>query len=103
MADSDAWIKVAESGDLADDSVLKVETGGRTIALVRTGGKVGALDNRCPHAGGPLAEGSVEFGLLVCPWHGRDFDPFTGECPSYAEAATALPVSERDGAIYVRA
>jgi hypothetical protein len=35
----------------------------------------GALENRCPHQGGPLGEGSIENGWLRCPWHGYDYDP----------------------------
>lgn len=50
------------------------------IALVRTGGQLYAIDDRCPHAGGPLGEGTVENGTLRCPWHERHFDPRTGHC-----------------------
>ena len=35
---------------------------GRSVALTRCGGRVGALDNHCPHQGGPLGEGSIENG-----------------------------------------
>ena len=40
-----------------------------------------ALENRCPHQGGPLGEGSIENGWLRCPWHGYDYDPLTGRSP----------------------
>ncbi|MEL6758101.1 MAG: thiamine pyrophosphate-dependent enzyme, partial [Pseudomonadota bacterium] len=44
------------------------------------------MDNKCPHQGGPLGEGSIEQGIndecwLRCPWHGWDFDPLTGKPP----------------------
>ena len=53
----------------------------RSIALTHFEGRYGALDNRCPHQGGPLGEGSIENGLLRCPWHGWDYDPLTGKPP----------------------
>ncbi|MGO9898199.1 MAG: Rieske (2Fe-2S) protein [Solirubrobacteraceae bacterium] len=33
------------------------------------------MSNRCPHQGGPLGEGSIETGMLRCPWHGHDYCP----------------------------
>src|SRR5215216_6938318 len=57
-------------------------TAGRTsLALTHFNGTFGALDNHCPHQGGPLGEGSIEKGLLRCPWHGYDYDPVTGAPP----------------------
>ena len=61
--------------DLPDDGrVLTAIVDGRSIAVTRCGGKLGALANHCPHQGGPLGEGSIENGLLRCPWHGYDYD-----------------------------
>jgi len=61
-----------------------------------------ALDNRCPHQGGPLGEGSIENGLLRCPWHGWDFDPATGKPPGgYDDGVETFLVEERDDGIYV--
>lgn len=65
---------------IADESVVKAEAGGVVLAIVKTGGVLYALDDRCPHAGGPLSEGLVEDGTLRCPWHERHFDPRTGAC-----------------------
>ena len=61
--------------------VRSVTVDGRSIALTRCGGTLGALENHCPHQGGPLGEGSIEKGLLRCPWHGYDYDPLTGAPP----------------------
>jgi len=46
-----------------------IDANGRRIALFRTAGGVFALDNTCPHRGGPLSEGDVIGGEIVCPWH----------------------------------
>ena len=58
------------------DEVARSEIG---IALVRQGDHVHAMGARCAHAGGPLDEGWVLNGTLVCPWHGSRFDLQTGQ------------------------
>jgi len=54
---------------------------GRPVAPSPCGGRLGALENSCPHQGRPLGEGSIEKSLLRCPWHGYDYDPLTGVPP----------------------
>jgi len=78
-----------------------IANGHREICLTHYQGKICALDNRCPHQGGPLGEGSIEKGLLRCPWHGWDYDPCTGKAPGYDDGVTTYPVEIRDGAVYV--
>ena len=86
------WYKVAEPDELADGRVRTAVAGPRTIALTHCGGRFGALDNHCPHQGGPLGEGSIENGLLRCPWHGYDYDPITGQPPAgFSDAPECLP------------
>lgn len=88
------FVKVAEHGELGEDSAKLVEIEGRKIALIRTGDKYYALDNTCTHRGGPLAEGFVTSGEVQCPWHGAHFDLKTGAAtrPPAAHAVTAYPV-----------
>ena len=96
------WHKVAELGGLDDGRVRAVTVDRRTLALCRVGEQFGALDNRCPHQGGPLGEGSIENGWLRCPWHGYDFDPLTGRPPEGLDDAVAtFPVEVRDDGVYV--
>jgi thiamine pyrophosphate-dependent acetolactate synthase large subunit-like protein/nitrite reductase/ring-hydroxylating ferredoxin subunit len=96
------WWKVAEVGDLDDGRVRTVQAGTRSLALTRVGDRYGALDNHCPHQGGPLGEGSIENGLLRCPWHGYDYDPLTGAPPpGFTDAPACFPVEVRDDGIYV--
>src|SRR3954468_15645836 len=75
------WHKVADLDDLPDGRVRTVTVGRHSLALTRVGDRYGVLDNHCPHQGGPLGEGSIEKGLLRCPWHGYDYDPATGAPP----------------------
>lgn len=67
-----------KAGDLEDDSVVSVTVYGTELALLKHGGKIHALDGKCTHQGGPLGQGRVEGGKLVCPWHNGAFDIGTG-------------------------
>ncbi len=81
---------------------MTVTVGHRSLAVSKYEGCVGALDNRCPHQGGPLGEGSIENGWLRCPWHGYEFSPCNGlPPPSFTDAPTAYPTERRDDGIYV--
>ncbi len=102
------WYKVAERDDLREGGVLAVQAGSQSIALTLFNGELGALDNACPHQGGPLGEGSIECEdeggdcWLRCPWHGWDFHPLTGKSPgSHDDGVPTFPVEQRDDGIYV--
>lgn len=102
------WVKVAEPGELPDGRVKTATAGTKTVALVHFQDQWAAMDNRCPHQGGPLGEGAIEVGVegacwLRCPWHGWDFDPLTGLPPGGHEdtGQETFPVEVRDDGIYV--
>lgn len=113
MADSNViatatqWHKVAEIGELAPDRIKTVTAGVRTLCLVHHKGEYAAMENRCPHQGGPLGEGSIEPGVedkcwIRCPWHGWDFDPLTGRSPgAHEDGQEMFPVEEKEDGIYV--
>ncbi len=74
-------VKIATVADVPAGGSLSVTApDGREIALFNVGGEICAMDNTCPHAGGPLGEGSLEGSVVTCPWHGWSFDVKTGEC-----------------------
>ncbi len=99
----DGWHRVDPVDVPEDGRVRSVVVDGRSVALARCGAKLGALDNHCPHQGGPLGEGSIEKGLLRCPWHGYDYDPITGLPPEgFSDGVTAYPVDERDDGVYLQ-
>lgn len=96
------WHKVAERDELDEGRVTAVSAGTTPVCLSRFRGKYGAISNRCPHQGGPLGEGSVENGYVVCPWHGYEYDPHTGYPPAgFSDAVSAYGVDEREDGIYV--
>jgi nitrite reductase (NADH) small subunit/3-phenylpropionate/trans-cinnamate dioxygenase ferredoxin subunit len=77
------FVKVARKTDLPSGEGMVVEVNGQTIALFNVGGEFFALDNVCPHRGGPLGEGYCDpHNLTVqCPWHGWVFSLRTGISP----------------------
>ena len=97
------WYKVADVNELAEGGLKQVVANGKTLVLARSEGHYRALDNRCPHAGGPLAEGSIENGLLVCPWHGREYHLATGRCEGFDLGVSTYPTEVRSDGIFVAA
>lgn len=95
------WRKVLGLDELPEGRVTTASCGHRTLCMTRFQGRYGALDNKCPHQGGPLGEGSIENGLLRCPWHGWDYDPISGKAPGFDDGATSFPVDVREDGVYV--
>jgi len=96
------WHKAADPGELDEGQVSACPVGLKTVALTKLNGHYGAIDNRCPHQGGPLGQGTLENDKIRCPWHGFDFDPFTGEAAGGPDFNVATyPVQVRDDGIYV--
>ncbi len=95
------WHKVLELDELSDGRVKPATCAHLTLCMTRHNGHYGALDNKCPHQGGPLGEGSIENGLLRCPWHGWDYDPLTGKAPGFDDGVETFPVEEREDGVYV--
>ena len=94
---------VLTSSALAEGSMQRVNTGALDLLLVRQHGRVCALAHQCAHLGGPLSEGTLKDGTVVCPWHGSEFrlddgavvnGPSTHPQPCFA-------VRERNGQIEV--
>jgi thiamine pyrophosphate-dependent acetolactate synthase large subunit-like protein/nitrite reductase/ring-hydroxylating ferredoxin subunit len=95
------WHRVLAAEDLPEGRVTTVAAGQKSVALVHYEGQFSALDNHCPHQGGPLGEGSIENGLLRCPWHGYDYCPLDGKSPGFDDTATTYPLEIREGEVFV--
>jgi pyruvate oxidase len=95
------WHRVLAAAELPEGRVTTVAAGHKSVALVHYGGEFSALDNHCPHQGGPLGEGSIENGLLRCPWHGYDYCPLDGKSPGFVDEAITYPLEIRDGEVYI--
>ena len=96
------WHRALALDELPEGRVTTVTLGQRVLALTHYQGQYGALDNRCPHQGGPLGWGSIENGLLRCPWHGYDYDPISGAPPPpFSDCPASHPVDVRADGVYV--
>ena len=96
------WRKALGLEELPEGRVKPVTCEHITVCMTRFEGKFAALDNRCPHQGGPLGEGSIENGWLRCPWHGWDYHPTTGKSPGgFGDGLDTYPVETREDGIYV--
>ena len=96
------WHKAAALDELPEGRVMSVTCGLKTVCLTHHEGTYAALDNKCPHQGGPLGEGSIEKGWLRCPWHGWDYHPTTGKSPGgYDDGIETFDVDVRDDGVYV--
>ncbi|MGH3074213.1 MAG: thiamine pyrophosphate-binding protein, partial [Gaiellales bacterium] len=96
-----AWYPV-DPGPLEVDRIATVVVAGRAVCITRTADGFGALDNRCPHQGGPLGDGQIENGYVICPWHGYEYNPCSGHPPEgFPDAATSYAIEERDGGLFV--
>lgn len=76
-----AFVEVAGAGDLKPGQGKVVSANGIEIALFNVDGTFYAIENTCPHRGGPLGEGMIDGNNVICPWHGWQFDVTTGKSP----------------------
>ena len=96
------WHRVLDREELDVRRVTTVAVGRRTLCVTNIDGRYGAMDNHCPHQGGPLGEGSIEKGWLRCPWHGFDYSPCNGKPPGgFDDAPQAYATQVRDDGVYV--
>ena len=94
------WHRVLDADELPEGRVTTVTAGHHQLALTHIDGSYGALSNRCPHQGGPLGEGTIEQGLLRCPWHGYDYCPLDG-ASEFGDSVPSYAVEIRDGGVWV--
>ncbi len=72
------FVRVAALNEIPDGTSKEVELQGRVVALFNRNGQIHAIDGICPHAGGPLSEGTLDGFVVTCPWHGWQFDVTSG-------------------------
>jgi nitrite reductase/ring-hydroxylating ferredoxin subunit/uncharacterized membrane protein len=87
------WARAKRFQELEDGVPTAVGVEGTEVFLLRRGGDVIALVDRCTHAGGPLHEGAVKGSCIQCPWHGSEFRLDDGSVVR-GPAATPQPVYE---------
>ena len=95
--------RVCAASDVPEGEVRVVSCGERRRALSNIAGELYAIDDVCTHDGGPLGEGRLRNGLVVCPRHGATFDARTGKVRSLPAVhdVRAYPVTVENGTLYV--
>ena len=95
-------VAVGRADDVPPDEGRAVTVAGRRIAVFNTPAGFRAIDAACPHRGGPLADGLVGGGCVICPLHGWRIDLASGEVVAGGEGRVAAhEVVERDGWLYL--
>jgi nitrite reductase/ring-hydroxylating ferredoxin subunit/uncharacterized membrane protein len=67
------FVPVMRADDLPEQQMRRVNVGDVKVLLVKQHGRIHALNETCAHLGGPLSEGTLEEGAVVCPWHGSRY------------------------------
>jgi nitrite reductase (NADH) small subunit len=84
------------------DEAKEFPCGDKTICVANVNGAYSAMDNVCLHRGGPLGQGMIEGGKVVCPWHGWAWDPKTGEAVQNPSAKIAVyPLKVEGGDVLI--
>ena len=97
------FIKIATKSDLPESGEAKEFTlGDKIICVANVDGEFSAMDNVCIHRGGPLGQGMVVDGKIICPWHGWQYNPRTGEAAHNANAKVAVyPLKIENGNVLI--
>ena len=96
------FIKVLKAEDLPIGKSAIILVGGLEIAVFNYKNEYFAILNKCPHKGGPLGEGRVQEGIVICPNHEWRFELKTGNSMQNPEMKVKIfPVRIKDEKIYV--
>lgn len=95
-----SFTKLTTQSELPPENEAKeFPCGDKIICVANVNGTITAMDNVCLHRGGPLGQGVIENGKVVCPWHGWQWDPATGIAthnPNAKVAVYPLKVENRE-------
>ena len=97
------FVKLTTQSDLpAPNTAKEFVCGDKEVCIANVNGTFTAMDNVCLHQGGPIGQGTIEKGKVVCPWHGWAWDPQTGAAAHNANAKVAVyPLRIEDGDVLV--
>lgn len=98
-----AYIKLTTQSELpANGEAKEFEVSGKTICVANVNGTITAIENVCLHMGGPLGQGFVDGGKIVCPWHGWEYDLKTGELSDDPQSRLSVyPIKVENGDVLV--
>ena len=85
------FVEVARRSEIPEAGAIAVEADGKRLALINLEGEIYAIDDDCPHEGGPLSEGEISGDEIQCPWHASHFNIKSGRVmmdPATEDVAT---------------
>jgi nitrite reductase (NADH) small subunit len=97
------WIAVGQISDIPQRGARCIATPAGKVAVFRTGDdRVFAIDDRCPHKGGPLSQGIVHGASVTCPLHNWVISLETGKAQGADEGCVrTIPLKVEGGQIYI--
>ncbi|MCO5273707.1 MAG: Rieske 2Fe-2S domain-containing protein [Flavobacteriales bacterium] len=98
------WKKLSDGTPrvFPENKPIRVHLNGKAICLVRNGGRLHAVLDRCPHQGSSFAGGWCEGGDLICPMHRMGFNLATGRSRTGGmDSMEVFPVEERPDGVYI--
>lgn len=96
------WVDACAVSDIPDKRARIVCAAGERIAVFKYDGRISAISNVCQHQNGPLGEGKIVGGCVVCPWHGYEYRPDSGAAPPpFTEAVPTFRVRVAGGRVLV--
>src|SRR5712691_6187955 len=94
------FVRAASLAEVPAGGSRVINLDGHVIALFNTGGRIFAIDNRCPHMGFPLDRGTLDDCILTCHWHHARFDLSSGGTfDQWADDVRVYPVKTLGGEI----
>ncbi len=98
----EGWVDACAVDEILDGRARTVTIAGDRVAIFRYDGKISALSNACQHQNGPLGEGRIVNGCVVCPWHGYEYRPESGQSPPpFTERVPTFNVKLAGGRVWI--
>ena len=100
----DGFVDVCSVTEIPEKRAVMTCLSGERVAVFRYDGRISAISNVCQHQNGPLGEGRIVNGCVVCPWHGYEYAPDTGASPPpFTEKVPTFDVRVVAGRVLVHA
>src|ERR1700687_1636176 len=96
------FVKLTTQSELPPEGEAReFPVGDKVICVANVNGTISAMNNVCLHRGGPLGQGVIEGGKVVCPWHGWRWEPKTGEAGPPGAKVAVYPVKVEGGDVLI--
>ncbi len=96
------FVRLTSGSDLpARNEAKEFPCGGKIVCVANVNGEISAMENTCLHRGGPLGQGVIEEGKVICPWHGWAWDPKTGRAHVAGAKVAVYPVKIEGGDVLI--